>query len=124
MRERKGGRMSNDIYRRQSLVSVSSGGSQAHLSVFFFFKSTLCFQLIVFRSLFSTITPSLRLGYCQPAGQFRRESASAAASSVPALHTDCVYWVNTKFFTVRALVLLSRTRDRLLLKSINFITQV
>lgn len=34
-RRRKGGGMRNDIYRRrQSLVSVSSGGSEAHLSVF------------------------------------------------------------------------------------------
>ncbi len=111
----KGGRMRNDIYRRrQSLVSVSSGGSEAHLSVFSnqhcasnLLSFARSFPPSLLLSLPPSLSPSLRLGYCLPAGQVRRESASAAASSVPALHTDCVYWVNTKCFTVGALVLLS-----------------
>lgn len=49
-----------DIYRRrQSLASVSSGCSEAHLSVFFKIDTVL--QLIVFRSPFATIILSLSL---------------------------------------------------------------
>lgn len=105
-RKRKRGRMRNDIYRRrQSLVSVSSGGSEAHLSVFS--NQHCASNLLSFARSFPPSLPlPLRLGYCVPAGSVRIESASAAASSVPVLHTDCVYWVNTKCFAVCALVLL------------------
>lgn len=82
----------NDIYRRrQSLVSVSSGCPEAHLSVFFvFFSLDTVLQLIVFRSPFATIirslSPSCRLGYSLPAGQEEN-----AALSFPRLLADCVY---------------------------------
>lgn len=72
-------------------------------SSFCFFKSTLCFQLIVFRSLFSTITLSL-----PPLSDWVTVclQESAAASSVLVLHTYCVYSVNTKRLSVCTRVVL------------------
>ena len=92
-RKREAGRMRNDIYRRrQSLVSVTSGGSGAHLSVFS--KSTLSFQLIVFCSLFSSFTLS-SLALCLSDCVTVCPQAPAAASSVSVLYTDSVYSENT-----------------------------
>lgn len=95
----KAGRTSTDIYRRrQSLVSVTPRGSEAHLSVF---SNQHCGSNLL--SFARSFPPSLPLWdwvtVCL--------QACAAASSVPALHTDCVYWVNMLCSTAYALVLLS-----------------
>lgn len=77
--------------------------------IFLFFQINTVLPTYCLSLALSTITPSPspRLGYCLPAGQGRREPGSAADSSVPAPHTDCVYLVNMKCFTVCALVRLS-----------------
>lgn len=90
--EEKGREKGATIFiERQSLVAFSSGGSEAHLSVFF--KSTLCSNLLSLAC--SLPPPSLSLILSQiglPCARGpRRERASAAASSLAVLHTDCVY---------------------------------
>lgn len=67
-------------------MSVTSGGSEAHLSVFSNQHSApnLLSLLALFHhhSLFLHVSDWVTV--CP--------QASAAASLVPALHTDCVYW--------------------------------
>lgn len=80
-------------------------GAQRLIFLFFQMNTVLPTYCLSF-TLFHHHAPSLslRLGYSVPAGQVRRESASAAASSVAALHTDCVYWANTECFSVCVLL--------------------